>query len=166
MRKVKNLNLFFLTVILGIIISGCTEEKKVALPDSLPDFVLESDIGMIDWDRQAVEFDGMLGNQNIVGVIGADMPSLDGQKWMWHLWGIDEELDSEFTVVGYHKESQTVHPILINGNNGWSITLGGENNGADAHAPSSVKFNDQGEWALLLYVNDELFDIIVLTINE
>ncbi len=95
MNKVKYLIFFLVMVLMGLFISGCTEEKKVALPDSLPEFVLESDFDMIDWDREAVEFEGMIGNQNIVGVIGADMPSLDGQKWMWHLWGIDKELDRE-----------------------------------------------------------------------
>lgn len=164
----KYVKFFMLVVLTGLIGVGCAEagEKKLAFPDDLPEFVLESDFDIIDWERQAGEFDGMVGNQNMVGVIGADMPSLNGQKWMWHLWGIDEVLGKELTVVGYHKETETIHPILTSSNDSWSVTLAGENNGADAHTPSSVKFTEPGEWALLLYVNEELFDIIVLNINE
>lgn len=166
MKKLKNLNLLITTILICVIFSGCVEEDKLTLPNSLPEFVLESDFDIIDWERKAVEFEDMIGNQNIVGVIGADMPSLIEQKWMWHLWGIDEDIEKELTVVGYHKETKTVQPILINSNSHWSITLGNENNGADAHAPSSVKFDKDGEWALLLYVNNELFDILVMNINE
>ncbi|HWL26372.1 MAG TPA: hypothetical protein VNR38_21905 [Ureibacillus sp.] len=166
MSKVRYLILIFSILILGIFLSSCSEEKKMALPDGLPEYVLEDDFNMIDWERKAVNFDDMLGNQNIVGVIGANMPSLNGQKWMWHLWGIDEVISNELTVVGYHKETQTVHPILMNANNDWTITLGGKNNGADAHVPSAVKFTDKGDWALLLYVDDQLFDILVVNINE
>ncbi|BDH61851.1 hypothetical protein MTP04_19810 [Lysinibacillus sp. PLM2] len=44
---------------------------------------------------------------------------------------------------------------------GWRINLGGENNGADAHVPSSVNIPSPGEWALLLYTDEKLFDILV-----
>lgn len=162
----KYLNLIIMTIVLGVIFSGCVEEKKSILPDNLPEFVLDSDFDIVDWERQAVEFEGMIGNENIVGVIGADMPSLNGQKWMWHLWGIDENVNNELTVIGYHKETKTVYPIFMNANDEWSVPLAGEHNGADAHTPSSVKFAEEGQWALLLYVDDVLFDILVVDIHE
>ncbi|SOC39619.1 hypothetical protein [Ureibacillus acetophenoni] len=166
MKGMKYLNPIIMTIVLGVIFSGCVEEKKSTLPDDLPEFVLASDFDIIDWERKAIEFEDMIGNLNIVGVIGADMPSISEQKWMWHLWGIDEIVNNDLTVVGYHKETETVHPILQTGNDNWSIPLAGEHNGADAHTPSSVKFAKEGEWALLLYVNNELFDILVMDINE
>jgi hypothetical protein len=46
------------------------------------------------------------------------------------------------------------------------IGLGGENNGADAHTPSSVNILKAGEWAILLYTDGKLFDILVYEINE
>ncbi len=165
LNKVKYFTLI-LSVLIGLIISGCSEEKKVTLPDDLPEFVLDSDFEVIDWDRKATEFDGMVGNEKIVGVIGANMPSLEQQKWMWHLWGVSELAMEELTVVGYHRESQTVHPLLYNNSNSWTIELGGENNGADAHIPSSVKIPEPGEWAILLYVGEDLFDVLVYDIKE
>lgn len=59
-----------------------TKETNILLPESIPSFVQESDFTKIDWERKAVEFgDGrIIGNENKSGVIGADMPTLNGQK--------------------------------------------------------------------------------------
>ncbi|RHW31402.1 hypothetical protein D1B33_17955 [Lysinibacillus yapensis] len=159
---------------LGLIIScmlfmmlGCssnkTEESKVTLPEEMPSFVKESDLKKVDWDKKAVRFNGnMIGNENKSGVIGADMPSINiNQKWMWHLWGIENP--NNLTVIAFHRETGTVHRILTTG---WTIELGGKNNGADAHVPSSVNIPKAGEWAILLYIDGKLFDIIVCEISE
>ncbi|MBG9586280.1 hypothetical protein [Cytobacillus firmus] len=151
----------------GDVVVSVAEKAKddpITLPEDIPDFVQESDFDTIDWERKAVEFGdrGIIGNENKSGVIGAGMPSLNGQKWMWHLWGVE---NADLTIVGFHKESQTVHPILTNGM-GWTIRAYGSNNGADAHTPSSVKFPKKGEWAILLYVDGELFDQLIYDINE
>ncbi|MDM5227385.1 hypothetical protein QUF73_14360 [Cytobacillus sp. NJ13] len=139
------------------------KDAPITLPEDIPDFVQVSDFDTIDWERKAVEFGdrGIIGNENKSGVIGADMPSLNGQKWMWHLWGVE---DADLTIVGFHKKSQTVHKVL-NGM-GWTIRAYGPNNGADAHTPSSVKIPKKGEWAILLYVDGELFDHLIFDINE
>lgn len=155
-----------LMVTVLLLLVGCTmNEKTVALPDNLPDFVQESDFTSINWDKKAVEFGerGIIGNANKSGVIGANMPSLNTQKWMWHLWGIEEGRDTELTIVGYHKDSKTIHPILVDG---WHIGLSGPVNGADAHTPSSVKIPKPGEWAILLYINESYFDTLIYDINE
>ncbi|MFP3919368.1 hypothetical protein U5N28_16325 [Lysinibacillus telephonicus] len=148
-----------------LIIAGCAKEQSVSLPEDIPDFVKVGDFESIDWDQKAVMFgdSGIIGNENKSGVIGAGMPSLNGQKWMWHLWENNDPVGKELTIVGFHKETKSVHPILMTG---WSLQLGGENNGADAHAPSSVQFPEQGEWAILLYVDEKLFDILIYDINE
>lgn len=139
------------------------EGGPVTLPEGIPDYVQESDFDNINWDRKATVFGrNIIGNENKSGIIGADMPSLTAQKWMWHLWNSDA---SELTVVGYHRESGTIHPVLNNGE-GWTIPLGGENNGADVHTPSAVTITDRGEWAFVLYADGELFDVIVLEIDE
>jgi len=139
------------------------EANSVILPEDLPDFVQESDFDTINWNRKATTFGrNIIGNEHQSGIIGADMPSLTAQKWMWHLWNTKA---TELTVVGYYRETRTVHPVLNNGE-GWTIPLGGENNGADVHAPSAVTIPERGEWAFLLYTEKELFDVIVWEINE
>lgn len=132
----------------------------------LPIYVQTMDFEKIDWNRKAVNLgNNIVGNEKKSGVIGADMPSINiNQKWMWHLWGIENRKNNQLTVVGYHKETGTVHKLLTAG---WSIDyLGGENNGADAHAPSSVNIPTAGEWAILLYVDEKLFDILVYDIHH
>lgn len=165
--KFRNWGLVLVSML--FMISGCskyeTDENKMALPEDIPDYVDGSDFEKIDWNQKAVMFDGtMMGNENKSGVIGANMPSLNNnQKWMWHLWGIESTGQTELTVVGFHREAKSIHQILTIG---WTIGLAGENNGADAHIPSSVNIPKPGEWAILLYTDDKLFDILVFEINE
>lgn len=168
--KLKILGWIFLTTLLLVI--GCsrnetneTVESKFNLPKDLPDFIVENDLENIDWDKKAVTFNtNIIGNEDKSGVIGADMPSITTkQKWMWHLWGIEDPAATNLTVAGLHRDTGTVHPILTSG---WSIGLAGENNGADAHAPSNVHIPEAGEWAILLYTNEKLFDVLIYEINE
>ncbi|ERN53881.1 hypothetical protein [Alkalihalophilus marmarensis] len=165
----KKIPLYFMFVTMLFIVACSSEETletSLHLPEGLPSFVQESDFTEIDWERKAVEFGEreMLGNENKSGVIGANTSSVNREKWMWHLWGIEHR---ELTVVGFHKETQTIHQVLYKGPSGdpyWSGVTGGENNGADIHMPSNVTLPEKGEWAFLLYTNDELFDILVFDI--
>ena len=109
MKKVIKL---FLLLICLIIVAGCTNQE-VKIPDTAPDFIQKSDFQNIDWQKKAVEFGeyGVFGNENKSGVIGADMPSLDRQKWMWHLWGVPPNV--ELTIAGFHRETQKVYPLFL-----------------------------------------------------
>lgn len=99
--------LIFLTLVL--LVAGCSqkEESILKLPEDIPDFVKETDFDSIDWDHKAVRLsDHMIGNENKSGVIGIDMPSLQTQKWMWHLWGLENPVNKKFTVIGYHRKRE------------------------------------------------------------
>lgn len=160
MNKLTKLFVLFLSLLIA---AGCTNQE-VKIPDTAPDFIQKSDFQKIDWQKKAVEFGeyGVIGNENKSGVIGADMPSLDRQKWMWHLWDVPPS--EELTIAGFHKETQKVYPLLLE--DSWSLKLSGPNNGADSHSPSSVKIPEKGEWAILLYIDDKLFDSLIYGINE
>ena len=160
MKKVIKL---FLLLICLLIVAGC-KNQELKIPDTAPEFIRKSDFQNIDWQKKAVEFGeyGVFGNENKSGVIGADMPSLDRQKWMWHLWGVPPNV--ELTIAGFHRETQKVYPLLLE--DSWSLILSGPNNGADSHSPSSVKIPEKGEWAILLYIDDKLFDTLIYDINE
>ncbi|MFJ8235493.1 hypothetical protein ACIQ34_07045 [Ureibacillus sp. NPDC094379] len=166
--KLKSLGLIL--VCLLFMVFGCSknekDKSKLALPEDIPNFVEESDFEQVNWNKKAVMFNGnIIGNENKSGVIGADMPSLNtNQKWMWHLWGIESLGRTKLTVVGLHRETNSINQVLTTG---WTIDdLGGGNNGADAHVPSSVNIPKPGEWAILLYTDEELFDILVFEITE
>ncbi|MGE7020983.1 hypothetical protein [Solibacillus cecembensis] len=165
--KLKTMMFIFLSTLFLTV--GCstneTVESKLILPENLPNFVEVSDLEKIDWDKKAVTFNNdILGNENKSGVIGADMPSINiNQKWMWHLWGIEKPEKTKLTVIGLHRETGTVHPILTAG---WTIGLSGANNGADAHGASAVNIPEAGEWAISLYTDGKLFDHLVYVIKE
>lgn len=157
----------WLLILIGILLItvACSDmNEEMNLPEGLPDFIQKSDFENIKWENKAVEFGdrGIIGNENKSGVIGVDAPSLTGQKWMWHLWNVPD--DVEMTVVGYHRETQKIHQLLKWP--AWTIQMGGPNNGADAHTPSSVKVHEAGEWAVFLYTNGKLFDVLIFEINE
>lgn len=161
-RFLIGISLFSFLIIVGCSVKETKSEEL--LPEGIPEFVQESDFDKIDWNKKAVTFDrNMIGNENKLGVIGMDQPSLHAQKWMWHLWGIDHSTNPTLTVVGFHKETGTVHPIL---STGWSMGLSGPNNGADAHTPSTVTIPKAGEWAFILYTDENIFDILVTDITE
>ncbi|MCM3639419.1 DUF4871 domain-containing protein [Sporosarcina luteola] len=165
--KLKIFTCIFLSMV--ILVSGCsaneTVEGRFDLPEDIPEFVVNSNFENIDWENKAVAFNGnIIGNENKSGVIGANMPSITTkQKWMWHLWGIENPTATNLTVVGLHRETGTVHQVLTSG---WTTGLAGENNGADAHTPSHVQIPMAGEWAILLYANGDLFDVLIYEINE
>lgn len=164
--KLKSL---FLIIFCTLFIVGCsteiTKENRLTLPEGIPDFVKGSDFEKIDWDKKAAVFNGdILGNKDKSGVIGVSMTSINiDQKWMWHIWDNKNLEKSKLTAVSFHRETETVHPIL---KDGWTIGLDGKNNGADAHAVSFVNIPKAGEWAVLLYIDGELFDILVYEIKE
>lgn len=81
---------------------------------------------------------------------------------MWHFWGIDQ---GKFTIVGYNQDTSTISPVLSDGS--WSRTgvSSGKMNGADASLPSNVELPKAGKWALLVYIDDQLFDTLVMDIK-
>ncbi|MFJ7921179.1 hypothetical protein ACIQ6U_15615 [Lysinibacillus fusiformis] len=77
--------------------------------------------------------------------------------------GIEGFGNRELTVVGYHRDTKTIQPILVDG---WSTGHGEPTNGAAAHSPSSVKIPSPGEWAILLYTNGKYFDTLIYDIQK
>lgn len=153
------------------VVSGCTSTtvnpNKISLPEDIPNFVTEKDFQKIDWDRTAAAFDtgtrsDMVGNKNKLGIIGPELKPNEVEKWLWHFWGIDQ---GEFTLVGYNQDTFTINPVLSDGS--WSGTSigGGEMNGTDASLPSNVELPKAGKWALLVYIDDQLFDTLVMDIK-
>jgi hypothetical protein len=165
---------FFLCL---IVISGCESSKveevqnpiKLNFPKDIPGFVTEKNFEKINWDKTAIEFDtgersDMVGNKNKLGILAPELKPNEVQKWMWHLWEVD---NAELTIVGFNKETETVHPILFERDtDNWYWTGKGKAmgavNGADAHMPSNVKVPEPGKWAFIVYTDGKLFDILVM----
>lgn len=169
----------FVTLILCLlVISGCVSKKEKEVQpvipnetNNLPSFVKDSDFDKVNWDKMVAKIgtngtNDILGNKNTVGFVSGLGPELKAKqvdKWLWHFWGTANE---KLTIVGYHNETSTIHPVL---KSGWSIDSIGvsveKTNGADTNMPSNVSFPESGKWAILVYLNEKLFDTLVITVK-
>ncbi|MGE7183888.1 hypothetical protein ACQKKK_07710 [Peribacillus sp. NPDC006672] len=166
---------FVLLLMCLLVISGCTSTKVQEpknlphknLSDDMPGFVTEKDFDKVDWDRVAAEFEtdtgsDMVGNEKKVGIMGPELKPNKIEKWLWHFWGIDK---GEVTLVGYHHDTKDISPVFSKGVWTWNGFAGGKINGADASFPSNVVLPKAGKWAILIYIDGELFDTLVLDIK-
>ncbi|WP_240418475.1 DUF4871 domain-containing protein [Paenibacillus periandrae] len=81
-----------------------------------------------------------------------------GSKYMWHLWGSEQELEGEFKVMAVKQGSTELIQVFS------TSQLGGGLNGADRTAVSSMSFPEPGRWRLMAYVNDRLLNSIVVDV--
>lgn len=80
-------------------------------------------------------------------------------KYMWHFWGTEEELNGNFKVKALKKGTNQLIDVFS------TNYLGGKNNGADRHIPSSMSLPTSGRWQLLAYMNNQLFGSIVIDVK-
>jgi hypothetical protein len=143
-----------------ILLSGCRPENKVAIQAS-PTF-----------KSGVYTFYGLEGNIGLLAPGG--FIANKANKYMWHFWGTKEELAQKpFRVEAINlKTNKKVKALaLIPDNNTlemvWEYagSLGGPNNGADAHLPSSLKLPTSGLWQLDAYLGGKLKGSIVVDVK-
>ncbi|MFD1359737.1 DUF4871 domain-containing protein [Fictibacillus halophilus] len=158
-----------------LIMSGCVSEKEetkdekaqpVMQNDDSPSFVSDDDIKNIDWDNTISKIgtngnSDIFGNPNKVGYVGPDLQAKKKDKWLWHFFG---KAEGELTVVAYHQETSMKEPLLTSGYT--RDFSGGAMNGADATMPSNVSLPSSGKWALLVYIDEQLFDTLVINVKD
>lgn len=150
-----------------------SKNETYDIPSYAKRFVSEADFKQIDWNRMVTKIGSngqsdILGNPNKVGFISGLGPEIEAKKldkWLWHFYGIEQ---GKLTVIGYHQETKKKEPIL---NNSWTIAEitgsknTGDSNGADATTVSNVLFSKSGKWALLVYIDEELYDTLVFDVK-
>lgn len=116
------------------------------------------------FDVPAMRADGtqfhytMRGVQGQYGFIDSPFVAGQGQKYMWHFWGKPEDfVGKELEVTAVSQEGKTA--------NVFSGTLGGANNGAVAHSPSTMLLPSPGVWRLDVRVGGQLIGHIVVQAN-
>ncbi|RSL32367.1 hypothetical protein D7Z54_15840 [Salibacterium salarium] len=104
----------------------------------------------------------MIGEKNRIGFIYDEntSPFRAGfeNKYMWHFWGDEETLEGSFRVTG--EKVSTGEEVSIFE----AEELGGAQNGADAHIPSSMSIPRSGKWQLKTYIGEELFGTVVVNV--
>lgn len=153
-----------LSLLLLAVLVGCSgksetvkkEDMEVSSTFSIPvtfgdgtegEYVLVGEEGKI----------GFLVGSGVKGEAGVQsITAGEKNKYMWHLWGEPNELEGEFEVVGKNIDKDNEVTVFE------TKSLGGPNNGADAHTPSSMSLPSSGLWELNAYVGGELFGTIVV----
>ncbi|MDM5190698.1 DUF4871 domain-containing protein [Bacillus sp. DX4.1] len=165
-----------------LILNGCSDNQKVevkesqtvmkrGLPADTPTYITEKNFKNIDWDKTVTTFNTgeteVNGNKTKLGFIGPDLKVNQVEKWLWHFWGIK---NGKVTVVGFHKDTKAIQKVFFDSDSRatqWSHgTLGGATNGADATMPSNVILPKADQWATLVYINEKLFDTLVIDVKE
>ncbi|TMU87067.1 hypothetical protein FGG79_02710 [Bacillus sp. BHET2] len=143
----KSLLLLLISFILLLAVTGCSEEKwnQSNLFESGPYKMIgvEDRLGFIYDDSEAVRF--YPGKVN---------------KYMWHLWGDEEEVNGNLKVVATHQQSKE-EVVMFEGN-----PLDGPHNGADVHTNSLMSLPESGMWRLDAYVEERLHGSVYVEVHE
>jgi len=149
----------FLSLFLLIFLTGCESKQEIELEQS-PIFYS---------DRVA-----MIGVEGNIGLLGPDFIANKVNKYMWHFWGTEEEIEIKpFRVEAINVKTKEKAKALIE-NAGtpqeglvWEYdTLGGPNNGADAHRPSNLVLPSSGLWKLNAYLGEKLKGTIIINVKD
>ena len=98
------------------------------------------------------------GEEQKIGFIDAAFKAGEEQKYMWHFWSEDKNLDGAFKVLAV-KETDDDEILVFE-----APGLGGSNNGADAHLPSTMSLPEEGMWRLDAYIDDRLYGSIFVRV--
>ncbi|MEH6945119.1 hypothetical protein [Bacillus sp. JJ722] len=168
--------LFVMLILCFFVISGCSTNKEQgtekAQPviknqtNDLPSFVKDADFKQVDWSKMVTKIGSngpsdILGNPNKVGYIGRELQAEKIDKWLWHFFG---KSHGYFTIVAYHQETSTKAPILRTGYT--TEFAAGALYGADATMLSTVLLPKPGKWALLVYIDQKIFDTLIINVTD
>ena len=143
--------------LLFILLTGCSDEENAGAKQVVQK---ESELAVSDTFTSGSYT--MIGEKGKLGFIYDDATTFEAgepNKYMWHFWGEESELDGPFKVIGHNQETNEEIVAFE------SSELGGPNNGADAHTPSSMQLPSKGIWELDAYVDDELFGTVVVEVE-
>lgn len=150
--------LLIFAVILSLAIASCNEEESILKNEKVINH---------NWNESSLFESGgytMIGEEGRLGFIYDDGEEVrfypnKVQKYMWHFWGEEQELEGELKVVATHGIED--EEIYVTGG-----VLGAANNGADKHAPSNMSLPISGIWKLDAYIGESLFGSVYVKVHE
>ena len=157
----KGFVLIFSTIICFITV-GCD-----IVPNENEEIKSKTDNHVKKWKESPLFESGsytMIGEERRLGFIYDDSEHLrfypnKVQKYMWHFWGDDQEFDGKLKVIATHENDEEQITVVEGG-------LGGDNNGADRHAPSNMSLPKSGMWKLDAYIGDKLFGTVFVKVHK
>lgn len=100
------------------------------------------------------------GIEGKVGIIDPGFIAGQGNKYMWHFWGETEELQGELSIMAVKQGDDKLLEVFK------AKSLGGANNGADRHIPSSMSLPESGLWRLIPFIDGRMLESIVVEVKE
>lgn len=99
------------------------------------------------------------GAKGRLGFIDAGFAAGKPNKYMWHFWGGEEELDGVLKIEAVRKGSNRIEPVFA------AERLGSPLNGADAAIPSMMTLPEPGMWRLMAFVDGALLGSVVVNVK-
>ncbi|TLS50120.1 hypothetical protein EMG79_27620 [Klebsiella pneumoniae] len=137
-------------VAIMMVLSACNESSEVSV---------ETDASPFFTTSTGAEMQGIEGK---MGLLGPEFVAGKPNKHMWHFWGSAKELSGKFRAEAVNLATgEKVNPFPLD----FPAPIGGPNNGADGHVPSSIELPEAGTWRLDAYFDDKLFTSIVIEVK-
>lgn len=101
----------------------------------------------------------MTGVENRLAFIHPPIQAGQPNKYMWHFWGRDEELNGELRITAVKQNSFDIidvfeaklHPSKLNG--------------ADAAIPTTMSLPSSGLWRLMISIDGQLFGSVIVEVQ-
>ncbi|WP_051404885.1 hypothetical protein [Bacillus cihuensis] len=119
-----------------------------------------------DWKESEyfkIDNNTLIGTPNLLGVTFDENDKFyvnKPQKHIWYFWGTGEQLNGKLTVKAIHQDTSEQIELVKD------APMGGSLNGANGHAPTTMKFNKSGTWALDTYIGDKLFGSVTIMVED
>ncbi|WP_274310392.1 hypothetical protein [Solibacillus daqui] len=154
----KTVILIFITVV-SLVVTGCNNEEP-----------LKEEVIQNNWHENPLFKSGgytMIGEEGHLGFLYDDNEESrfypnKTQKYMWHLWGNEDELTGNFEVLGSHENSNEEIIIVPK----VRISFLSPNNDANHHIPTNMTLFKSGMWKLDAYIGDRLFGSIYVKVHQ
>ncbi len=144
---------FVFGIVLAILfLSGCANQEEYQKKTQ------------ISWDISPTFQSGgyeMRGIPDRLAIIDTPFMAGQSQKYMWHFWGSLDEVTGKLTILAEHQDTGKKVPLLQK----VYIIPAKPNNGADNHVPSQMSLPSKGLWRLDAYIDERLFDSIVVQVK-
>lgn len=108
----------------------------------------------------------MRGIEKKVGFIDAGFVANKPNKYMWHFWGSEDELNGPFQVRAVKQGTDQIIDVYSSSLLSSAHALGGKLNGADRSTVTMMMLPEAGHWRLLPYVRGHLLDTIVVEVSK
>lgn len=101
----------------------------------------------------------MRGTEGRIGIMEAGFRGGRNNRYLWHFWGNEQELGGTFKLMAVQQESGELKELIP------SAPLNKGINGADRMVLTSISLPSSGRWQLMAYIDDRLFDSIIVEVR-